>query len=118
MTERFVGLDVRGVRIQASVRPGGLQWDAPADHRGIVETTEKLQDIHPDLIVMESHGGFELFIAGVLAIAGLPFALVPSRNVREFARAICALTTDCSLLSPPDSNRTNAVSNVSRAEAS
>ena len=86
--EVFVGLNVSRNVIQISVRPSGENWTAGADDAGLCETAEKLRDIHPNLVVMEAQGGPELPVAGTLATAGLPFALVSPRSVREFARAI------------------------------
>jgi transposase len=86
--EVFVGLDVSRTAIQISVRPSGENWNSALDDNGIAATAEKLRDIHPDLVVMEAHGGPELPLAGTLATAGLPFAMVSPRNIREFAKAI------------------------------
>jgi transposase len=38
--------------------------------------------------VLEANGNFELPLAGIFATAGLPFAFVQPRMVRDFARAI------------------------------
>src|SRR5438067_168733 len=89
MTERaFVGLDINRNGIQAMVRPTGEQWASAIDDSGISETAERLSAVHPEVIVMEAQGGLELPVAGMLATAGLPLALVSPRSVRDFARAI------------------------------
>jgi transposase len=87
-SEVFVGLDVNRTAIQIVVRPSGEHWTSAVDESGINETTAKLREIHPDLVVMEAHGGPELPVAGTLASVGLPFALVSPRSIREFAKAI------------------------------
>src|SRR5687768_8722355 len=89
MNERaFVGLDVNRNGIQAMVLPTGEQWATSIDDLGIDETAERLSAVHPGIVVMEAQGGVELPLAGTLATAGLPLALVSPRSVREFARAI------------------------------
>lgn len=41
----------------------------------------------PDLVVMEATGGYERMLAGLLAAAEIPFAIVNPRQVRDFAKA-------------------------------
>ena len=84
----FVGLDVSKTNIQMAVRPSGEAWSSPVNDTGIQATAEKLQTIHPDIVVMEAHGGPELSLAGTLASAGLPFAMISPKSIKEFARAI------------------------------
>jgi transposase len=89
MNERnFVGLDVNRNGIHAVVRPSGEKWATTIDDSGISETAKRLSDVHPDVVVMEAHGGLELPVAGTLATVGLPLALVSPRSVRDFARAV------------------------------
>jgi len=89
MDERaFVGLDVNRNGIHAVVRPSGEKWATSIDDSGITETAARLTAVHPDVVVMEAHGGLELPVAGTLATVGLPLALVSPRSVRDFARAV------------------------------
>ena len=92
MTGRFAGVDVTQSFIEVAVRPTGEVWTANSDESGITEIADKLEYIGPELVVLEASGRFELPVAGTLATAGLPFALVPPRSVREFARAIGRMT--------------------------
>jgi transposase len=71
-----------------AVQPTGEQWSSPGDDAGINQATERLFGMGPELVVMEALGGLELPVAGNLATAGLPLALVSPRSTREFARAI------------------------------
>ena len=63
--EVFVGLDVSRTVLQIAVRPSGEHWSAGVDDLGMNETAEKIRDIHPNLVVMEAHGGVELPVAGL-----------------------------------------------------
>jgi len=92
--EVFVGLDVNRTNIEISVRPTGESWSGAVDDSGISAAAKKLQDLHPDLVVMEAHGGPELPVAGTLASAGLPFAMISPRSIREFSRAIGGIRQD------------------------
>ena len=92
--EVFVGLDVSKTILKIAVRPSGEHWTAGVDDAGMNETAEKIRDIHPNLVVMEAHGGVELPVAGTLASLGLPFALVSPRSIKDFTRAIGGMRQD------------------------
>ena len=94
IAEAFVGLDVSRTVLQIAVRPSGEHWSTGIDDVGMNETAEKLRELHPNLVVMEAHGGPELPLAGTLASLGLPFALVSPRSIKEFTRAIGGIRQD------------------------
>jgi len=93
-TRVVAGVDVKSTGIQAVVRPSGEQWNANVDDPGMSKTADVLSSIQPEIIVMESQGGIELPVAGILATAGLPLAFVSRRNVRDFARSIGRIRED------------------------
>ena len=83
----FVGIDVSKDQLDVAQRPGGAQWQVRNDGQGIAELLGRLQEIGPDLIVLEATGGWELAAVGVIASVGLPVVVVNPRQAREFARA-------------------------------
>jgi transposase len=85
---QVVGLNATAETIEVAIRPTGEMWKTDFADENIRATAEKLKCMQPRLVVMEAAGAFELPIAGVFAIYGLPFAIVNPRNVREFARAV------------------------------
>jgi len=85
---QFVGLNATAETIEVAVRPTGEMWRTDYADENIAATAKRLKGIQPKLVVMEAAGAFELPVAGVFAIYGLPFAIVNPRNVREFARAV------------------------------
>jgi len=89
---RYVGLDAGKDIIEASVRPTGENWKADNGDDGMTQIAETLASIHPQLVVLQANGTFELPLAGILVTFGLPVALVQPRNVRDFARAIGRLS--------------------------
>jgi len=89
---KFVGVDVSGNSIEVAVRPSGELWTAEAGEDGVAQIADRLLFLRPDLVVLEAYGRFELAVAGTLATVGLPFALIPPRNIRDFARAIGRIT--------------------------
>jgi transposase len=89
---KFAGIDVNSSNIEVAIRPDDEFWTTGAGEKGVTETADRLVDVQPELVVLEAYGRFELPLVGALATAGLPFALVQSWNIREFARAIGRVT--------------------------
>ena len=83
----FVGIDVAKAQWDIAVRPSGERWAVPNDAGGAVTLVERLQVLHPTLIVLEATGGLERAVTSALAMAGLPVVVVNPRQVRDFARA-------------------------------
>jgi len=88
----FVGLNATSAAIEVAIRPTGEIWKTHFADDSIEETVNKLKGLQPKLVVMEAAGACELSVAGLLAIHGLPFAVVNPRNVREFARAVSGIS--------------------------
>ena len=55
---------------------------------GVKECIDVCLKVKPELIVMESTGGYEYLTAAKLSAEGLPVAVVNPRRIRDFARAI------------------------------
>ena len=83
----FVGIDVAKAQLDIAVRPSGERWAVPNDADGVVTLVERLQALHPTLIVLEATGGLERIATAALATAGLPVVIVNPRQARDFARA-------------------------------
>ena len=83
----FVGIDVSKQQLDIAVRPSGESWTVAADEAGVSALVTRLRTLGPTLIVLEATGGLEVALAGALAAAALPVAVVNPRQVRDFARA-------------------------------
>src|SRR5437763_4185273 len=83
----FVGIDVAKAQLDIAVRPSGERWVVSNDAGGVVTLVERLQALHPTLIVLEATGGLERAATVALATAGLPVVVVNPRQARDFARA-------------------------------
>ena len=55
----FVGIDVAKAQLDIAVRPSGERWAVPNDADGVVTLVERLQALHPPLMVWEATGGLE-----------------------------------------------------------
>jgi transposase len=83
----YVGIDVSKDQLDIAVRATGETWSMANNAPGIIEVVQRLAQLHPKLVVLEATGGFQMPVAGALASAGLPLAMVNPRQVRDFARA-------------------------------
>lgn len=88
MDSQFVGLNATAEAIEVAIRPTGEMWKTGCADANIAATAEKLKYLQPKLVVLEGAGTFELPVAGVFAIYGLPFTVVNPRKIRDFARAV------------------------------
>jgi transposase len=75
----FVGIAVAKAQLAMAVRPSGERWAVPHDADGVVTLVERLQALHPPLIVLEATGGLERVATAALATAGLPVVVVHPR---------------------------------------
>ncbi|MBE7413892.1 MAG: IS110 family transposase [Deltaproteobacteria bacterium] len=85
--ECFIGIDVSKAYLDMAVLPTGERWRSPNDEPGIASLVNRLLGLQPALVVLEATGGFEAPVAGAMAAACLPLAVVNPRQVRDFAKA-------------------------------
>src|SRR5216684_4656376 len=83
----FVGIDVAKAQLDIALRPSGERWAVPNEASGVMTLVDRVQALHPTLIVLEATGGLERAVTSALATAGLPVVVVNPRQVRDFARA-------------------------------
>jgi transposase len=86
-TASFVGIDVSKQQLDVAVRPSEVTWVVAHDEAGLSALVARLRDLAPTLIVLEATGGWEVAVAGALAAAALPVAVMNPRQVRDFARS-------------------------------
>jgi len=88
MEDTWVGIDVSKVQLDIAVGEAGEIWSAKNDEIGVMKTVERLRNLKPSLVVVESTGGLETLVVRELYLAGVPVALVNPSRVREFARSV------------------------------
>jgi transposase len=95
MSERsvlVVGIDVAKAHVDVATLGVPLPESRFAnDAEGHTALTAALEPLRPALIVMEASGGYEAELACVLAVAGLPVAVINPRQARDFAKAMGTL---------------------------
>src|SRR5438445_500772 len=89
----FVGIDVATAQLDMALRPSGERWAVPNDASGVMTLVDRVQALHPTLMVLEATGGLERAVTSALATAGLPVVVVNPRQVRDVARATGQLAT-------------------------
>jgi transposase len=83
----FVGSDVAKAQLDIARRPLGERWAVTNDDTGITALVRRLQEIVPQLIVLDATGGYQRAVVAALATAGLPVVVVNPRQARDVAKA-------------------------------
>jgi transposase len=86
-TNVFVGIDVSKKRLDVALQPSKRYFSEPNTEAGIQKLVERLQQLQPQLIVLEATGGYELPAALALVQAKLPAVILNPRLIRDFARS-------------------------------
>jgi transposase len=94
-TSRYVGIDVSKDRLDVAVLGEECVRQVDNTQNGIASLVTRMQDLQPELIVVEATGGYQRALVEALFWAGLPVAVVNPARVRQFARA-------CGLLAKTD----------------
>ena len=94
-TSSYVGIDVSKDRLDVAVLGEERGWQVDNTQAGIAKLVQQMQEICPELIVVEATGGYQRSVVEALFHAGLPVAVVNPARVRQFARA-------CGLLAKTD----------------
>ncbi len=84
----FVGIDVAKAHVDVydTITETHRQFENQPE--GVIQCTDYLVTLNPELIVLESTGGYETSLAVALQSARLPVAVVNPRRVRDFGRAV------------------------------
>lgn len=91
----YVGIDVSKDRLDIAVLGERPEKQVDNTQEGIEKLVEWMQEIEPELIVVEATGGYQRSAVDALFHAGLCVAMVNPTRVRQFARA-------CGLLAKTD----------------
>ncbi len=83
-----IGIDVSKAHVDLYVGRTGRYARWSTDHVGIRNGVKQLVALAPELVVVESTGGYERNLVEALDSASLPVAVVNPRKVRDFGRAI------------------------------
>lgn len=84
----FIGIDVSKDQLDTAIRPINERHRFGNTDEGIDELIQRLQSLHPTLIVMEATGRYHQLVLGRLVAAGFPAIAINPRQARDFARAI------------------------------
>lgn len=94
-TSSYVGIDVSKDRLDVAVLGAERVWQMDTTCEGLVQLVHHMEELQPELIVVEATGGYQRRVVDALFHAGLSVAVVNPARVRQFARA-------CGLLAKTD----------------
>lgn len=83
----YVGIDVSKDQLDVATDDGSFVGQFANNETGHGELAERLLQLKPTLVVLESTGPYQLEVSLVLAAAKVPLAVVNPRQVRDFSRA-------------------------------
>ncbi|HEY6073309.1 MAG TPA: IS110 family transposase [Anaerolineales bacterium] len=86
--QSYVGVDVSKDHLDLGVEWDGESWRVQNDEDGIQAVAERLAELKPALVVIESTGGLEKALLAELCARQIPLALVNPGRVREFGRSL------------------------------
>ena len=84
----FVGIDVAKAQRDIALRLTGERWAVTNDDAGVAALITRLQEIAPQLIVLEAIGGSQRAVVAALVAADLPIVVVNPRQARDFAKPL------------------------------
>jgi transposase len=86
-TSSYVGIDVSKDRLDVAVLGERQETQVDNTSQGIVQLVAWMQELQPELIVVEATGGYQRAVVEALFHMGLCVAVVNPARVRQFARA-------------------------------
>jgi transposase len=91
----FVGIDISKKRLDVAVTPGDQSFSCPNTPDGMQKLVRRLNELQPQIILLEATGGYEFLVVAALRDAHLPACFINPKLVRSFARsASIAAKTD------------------------
>lgn len=81
----YIGIDVSKHELMVFVDSSGERSSCPNSPGDLRKLSRQFKRLEPRLIVLEASGGYETPAATAFAEAGLPFAIIYPRRVRQFA---------------------------------
>src|SRR5512138_137134 len=86
-TSRYVGIDVSMDKLDVVVLGEELVEQVDNTQNGIANLVTRMQELQPELIVVEATGGYQRTVVDALFHAGLSVTVVNPARVRQYARA-------------------------------
>lgn len=83
----FVGIDVSAKRLDVAVLPAGTHFTVAHTDSGLASLVRRLQDLDPQIVVLEATGGYEIPVAYALSEANLPVVIMNPKVLRHFAKS-------------------------------
>ena len=85
--ELFVGIDISKKRLDVAIAPTNKTFNYPNNKTGIQKLVQRLQNLNPELTLLEATGGYEYLLVAALRDAELPTCFINPKLVRNFARS-------------------------------
>jgi len=101
----FVGIDVSAKRLDVAVLPAATHFTVAHTDEGIASLVCRLQELGPQIVVLEATGGYEIPVAYAMSEASLPVVIMNPKVLRHFAKSTGKLAKtdklDAQAIQPP-----------------
>jgi transposase len=83
----FVGIDVSVQRLDVAVLPHGTHFTVPYTDDGVASLVQRLQELAPQIVLLEATGGYEIPAAYAMSEGSLPVVIMNPKTLRHFAKS-------------------------------
>jgi transposase len=73
--------------LDVAVLPAGAHFTVPLTDDGIASWVRRLQNLAPQIVLLEATGGYEVPVAYAMSEASLPVVVMNPKTLRHFARS-------------------------------
>ena len=86
-SQHFIGIDISKDSLEIAIFGQAGSWQVTNTAKQVTKLADQLDEMQPELIVLEASGGYEMLAISILGQAGLPVALINPSRSRSFARS-------------------------------
>jgi transposase len=83
----FVGIDVSAQHLDVAVLPHGAHFTVPYTDDGVASLVQRLQELAPQIVLLEATGGYEIPAAYAMSEVSLPVVIMNPKTLRHFAKS-------------------------------
>lgn len=84
---KYVGIDVSKDKLDIFIRPDGRHFIVENSQASLDKLAKELQELNPQLVAMESTGGYEKDLVNTLVKSGLKTSVVNPKLIKDFSRS-------------------------------
>ena len=84
---KYIGIDVSKDKLDIFIRPDGRHFVVETDSASLNKLAKELQKLNPELVAMESTGGYEKELVKALVKSKLKVSVINPKLIKDFSRS-------------------------------